>query len=36
MSPDQNDLVRIRVTDCDIGITGMKQAFKKSPNHTLT
>ncbi len=30
MSPDQNDApVRIRVTDCDVGIIGLKQAFQE-------
>lgn len=30
MSPDQNDApVRIRVTDCDVGITGLKQTFQE-------
>ena len=29
MNQDQDDIVRIRVTDCDIGITGLKQAFQE-------
>ncbi len=29
MMPNQDDLIRIRVTDCDIGITGLKQAIEE-------
>ncbi|MGC8658438.1 MAG: thioredoxin family protein [Desulfomonilaceae bacterium] len=29
MNQDRDDIVRIRVTDCDVGITGLKQVFQE-------